>query len=309
MGFKIRRILVAVADASAKKAIARAVDLLGSANAQIELFSVVRPPSLVLGMARVDDAQVTRLLMEGRRQQLEKVAARLSQTSLRVTCNVVANFSVTDAIVHRIRHSKPDMVAIEAHRHSLLERLFLSQSDHDLIRECPVPLLIVKRASAKSDAPILAAIDPWHINDKPRSLDATIVDAARAVSQHLSVPLHSAHAWSPLVGFVSDSMFAPAAIPISVPEEKRHSANIRRQFGAANRKYKIPPRNAHLRLGDPAIVLASLAKSLRAQMLVMGAISRSAMGRIFIGNTAEKVLDSLPCDVLIVKPARTRRSK
>ena len=35
---------------------------------------------------------------------------------------------------------------------------------------------------------------------------------------------------------------------------------------------------------------------------VMGAVSRSALARLFIGSTAERVLDKLSCDTLIVKP-------
>jgi universal stress protein E len=35
----------------------------------------------------------------------------------------------------------------------------------------------------------------------------------------------------------------------------------------------------------------------------MGAVSRSALERVFVGSTAELVLDRLGCDVLIVKPA------
>jgi universal stress protein family protein len=38
-------------------------------------------------------------------------------------------------------------------------------------------------------------------------------------------------------------------------------------------------------------------------LVVMGAISRSGLKRLFIGNTAESLLDQLLCDVLIVKPA------
>jgi universal stress protein E len=34
----------------------------------------------------------------------------------------------------------------------------------------------------------------------------------------------------------------------------------------------------------------------------MGAISRSGLKRLFIGNTAERILDDLTCDVLVVKP-------
>jgi universal stress protein E len=34
----------------------------------------------------------------------------------------------------------------------------------------------------------------------------------------------------------------------------------------------------------------------------MGAISRTRLQEVFIGSTAERVLDRLPCDVLVVKP-------
>jgi len=39
----------------------------------------------------------------------------------------------------------------------------------------------------------------------------------------------------------------------------------------------------------------------------MGALARSGLKRVFIGNTAERVLSALPCDVLVVKPARYRK--
>jgi universal stress protein E len=38
----------------------------------------------------------------------------------------------------------------------------------------------------------------------------------------------------------------------------------------------------------------------------MGAVSRRGADRIFIGNTAEKVIDRVKCDVLVVKPAKFR---
>jgi len=35
---------------------------------------------------------------------------------------------------------------------------------------------------------------------------------------------------------------------------------------------------------------------------VMGAISRSGLKGVFIGNTAERILDELSCDILVIKP-------
>jgi universal stress protein E len=39
-----------------------------------------------------------------------------------------------------------------------------------------------------------------------------------------------------------------------------------------------------------------------AAVVVMGAISRNRWKRLFIGATAERTLEHLPCDLLIVKP-------
>jgi nucleotide-binding universal stress UspA family protein len=36
-------------------------------------------------------------------------------------------------------------------------------------------------------------------------------------------------------------------------------------------------------------------------------VSRSALKNLFIGHTAERVLDALPCDVLVVKSKRSGR--
>jgi len=50
--------------------------------------------------------------------------------------------------------------------------------------------------------------------------------------------------------------------------------------------------------------IRSVARATRAGIVVMGAISRSGLKRLFIGNTAERLLDVIECDVLIVKPRR-----
>ncbi len=48
--------------------------------------------------------------------------------------------------------------------------------------------------------------------------------------------------------------------------------------------------------------MTACALRIRATLVVMGAVSRSGLERLFVGSTAEHVLDDLACDVLIVKP-------
>jgi universal stress protein E len=66
----------------------------------------------------------------------------------------------------------------------------------------------------------------------------------------------------------------------------------------------IPEQRCHLVGGTPADALPRFARKLDAGLVVMGAVSRSGLARVFIGNTAERVLGDLPCDVLVVKPKR-----
>ena len=49
-------------------------------------------------------------------------------------------------------------------------------------------------------------------------------------------------------------------------------------------------------------MLLGLTEQLRADAVVMGAVSRSGIKGLFLGNTAEDVLDRLHCDAIIVKP-------
>ncbi|MCU0940788.1 MAG: universal stress protein [Burkholderiaceae bacterium] len=50
-------------------------------------------------------------------------------------------------------------------------------------------------------------------------------------------------------------------------------------------------------------MLPRMADQLSAALVVMGAVSRSRLQEVFVGSTAERVLDRIGCDVLVVKPA------
>jgi K+-sensing histidine kinase KdpD len=84
--------------------------------------------------------------------------------------------------------------------------------------------------------------------------------------------------------------------------EEAHEQQIVRTIDQLTETAGIPPARRHVQMGDVTAELRATAKRMRASLVVMGAVSRSALTRIFIGNTAERVLDKLSCDVLIVKP-------
>ena len=84
--------------------------------------------------------------------------------------------------------------------------------------------------------------------------------------------------------------------------------HVRRSVLKETRRYKVSERAVHLAEGEPSRELVRLVRRFRAQLVVMGAVSRTGLKRLFIGNTAEKIIDALDCDVCIVKPPGFRTS-
>jgi len=58
----------------------------------------------------------------------------------------------------------------------------------------------------------------------------------------------------------------------------------------------------HLYQGLAHDSLQKAAAEHAADFVVMGAVARRGLKRLFIGSTAERVLDRLPCDLVIIKP-------
>ena len=61
------------------------------------------------------------------------------------------------------------------------------------------------------------------------------------------------------------------------------------------------PRKMLLR-GDPQVVIPSKVKELDADVLVLGTVSRTGVGGLLIGNTAEAILNRVDCSVMTLKP-------
>ena len=195
------------------------------------------------------------------------------------------DFPPAQAIVRRVLASKPDLVVAESHRHTALARWFLANADWDLIRECPCPVWFVKHERLARKPLILTAVDPTHAHAKPSGLDDRLLQLATAVMRQLDGRVALIH-----VQDVSQLLTAAATTAI----------------GRLARRHGVVGASRVVRTGIPAAVLVTSAAELEADVLVMGAVSRSGLKGAFIGNTAEAVIDGVDCDVLIVKPRQFR---
>lgn len=231
---------------------------------------------------------------------LESLATPLRQQGLDVTTQAQCADPLYAALAERARNCTADLVVKDTHHHSVARRTFLTNTDWQLIRVCPVPLLLTKARPWTQVPEIFAAVDPGHVNDKPGLLDEEIVEYAAALSKRLEGRLHLLHAYVPAA--VASAAATASTVPsVLVDDLIEEEQAIRRDIAELAARFDVAAAHIHLEAGGPTDVLPRLATMLRADIMVLGAISRSSLKRAFIGSTAEDVLEYLPCDMLIVK--------
>jgi universal stress protein E len=234
---------------------------------------------------------------------LEELARPLRAQGLDVTTEVASADPLHLALIDRARRTTADLIVKDTHHHSLARRTFMTNTDWELIRACPVTLLLTKPNRWAGVPRIVAAVDPGHANDKPAVLDNRIMDCASLFAKRLHGELHMLHVYLPAsIVAAAAGGSPPAPIVVSAEELVKEERQQRERLRDLITEYRVADENVHLKVGGPAQILPHMAGALQADIVAMGAISRSGLKRVFIGSTAEDVLEHLPCDALIVKP-------
>src|SRR5690606_3917472 len=233
---------------------------------------------------------------------LEGLAEPMRQRGLAVRAEVGFAERLADGLLERTLHTSADLIIKDAQHHSTLSRTLFSSTDWHLIRHCPRPLLFTKGKPWSATPTIIGAVDPGHLNDKPAELDHRILQWGRTLAEGLNGTLHAVHAYIPLtIAAAAANLAAPIAHTLTPQTVEYEEHEKRKELHELTDRYGIDRARVHLELGVAADVIPDCAAELDADLVVMGAIARTGLERIFIGSTAERVLDKLPCDVLIVK--------
>ena len=275
-------------------ALERAAWLAKRAGGRLELFACDFDADLetdhITAVWNAQPGPRERLLLR-RRSQLEELAAPLRKQGLTVTVDVVWDHPFELAIVKKAAAHDYWLVAKDTHHHNLIQRTLLTNVDWHLIRECPVPLLLVQDRKLAAEPNVFAAVDPVNEHDKPAALDDRIFTFAADLSRVLRGHLHVVHSYSTPLG----AELPPAIAKVIAQEHRVAMAKFLDTHAALGGR-------RHLYEGLAHDCLQKAAEEHAADFVVMGAVARRGLKRLFIGSTAERVLDRLPCDLVIIKP-------
>jgi universal stress protein E len=242
-------------------------------------------------------------VIENHEKHLETLAEPLRAEGIVVKTSAIWDHPLYEGIVRHSIESGADLVVKDTHHHSAVTRALLTNTDWNLIRTCPMPLWLVKPHELSSAPVFIAAIDPMHQHDKPAALDDEILHVSKLFASKVNGDVHAFHAYDPRIAVATAT--ANAYIPVSLPfdeiEQQMHEDHEKR-FTEITEFHEIDADHAHLAAGLTHEELPMIADKLEADVVVMGAVARNRWKRLFIGATAERTLEDLPCDLLIIKP-------
>ncbi|WP_411959488.1 universal stress protein [Pseudomonas sp. s4] len=262
-----------------------------------------------LATAGLVNDQTLAVMREGYVQQhrewLETQALSMRRNGVTVTTEVVWVQHPLDEILVHLRE-QPFAMLIKAFEHEpWWARAMFTSLDIQLLRETRIPLHLVHQASHALPRKILAAVDLSRPEDLFEGFNDQIISEALKLALQCNAQIELLYAYdlgsmyldsggSREHSFLFDSNLA----------QTLHEAQSE-AFQALAERNGIAAEHRHLRLGDPAKVLALFMENNDIDVLVMGSYHHRGIGW-FIGSTAERVLHRLSSSVLVISPEHSQ---
>ncbi|MCG8415971.1 MAG: universal stress protein, partial [Pseudomonadales bacterium] len=219
---------------------------------------------------------------------MEELVAELCADGYSITCEVGWAHPRYELIVKLAQEFGADLLVQHCRAYGTVKHLHLTHDSWELVRHCPVPLLLVKDGDWGDDIVLMTAVDPLHSHNKPLQLDDDLITAAQTIAGITNGDAHVVHAYAE-----SARPFAPAG---RIKDE--HEA----AFNELMANYDFDDAHKHLIDESPIDALQHYGEKINSDLVIMGAISRSRIREALVGSTAESVLDYIKTDILIIKP-------
>lgn len=282
-------------------ALSRAVEIANNYGSKLTLVISVDQPvnDLLKHLSQSEVAKVEAHINEQHLAELENLAKPLRENHLEVSTEVIWDTNFHHGIITFSKKHSFDLIVKTAHYHNQIQKLLMTPSDWHLMRESGTNVLLVKQGRWPDKSNILGAID---INAKDQShslLNENIIQHCVSLAEKFDVQPHIINVFPwPLIEkrqlqhlFDEDGFYK---------EGKELHAKALKDYVS---DFPIADNQLHLAEGvSTEEAIPEIVKATQSHLLVIGTVGRKGVSGTVIGNTAEKILDSLNCEVLALQP-------
>ncbi len=226
---------------------------------------------------------------------VDQIVAPYKEMGYRITTEVIQIHRLYEDIIKSARTFKADFVFKPVRQHGPLKRMFYTSTDWNLIRMCPSSLLLVSDQGSVRGKPVIASVNIGDEDSAHQELNRIVLTRANALAEVLNAEVHLIYAYGPAV--VIGGGADPMAYQIT---KDRHDADFKKAKVLASEN-DILASNTMLREGTPDTIVTEYGEEVDAGIIVLGTVARSGASGLFIGNTAESVLEKTRRDMFVIK--------
>jgi universal stress protein E len=282
-------------------ALQRAAQLAESNQARLTLVDVIEPVKTPAEITSRFNIELSELLKQYRKQVLEELSQSIGHDDNLVYIKVLSGLPFVEVIKYVQKGGYDLLIKMASAPAGISEKLFGSVDLH-LLRKCPCPVLIDRPSSSTRYQRILAAVDTRP--SPTQGCDDLIMQLAISLRERENAKLDIVHTWHlQYESTFRSGTFRLADIELQMLlklEEERHQARLQallEPYGIA-----IDDENVQLVKGKAAESINRVAEQNNSDIIVMGTLGRVGIPGLFIGNTAEEIIQTTKCSVLAVKP-------
>ncbi len=280
----------------------RAMALARSNAAHLTIMDVVEESDLSAEVEQQLGISLNEVL---RQRRLEELAALIKphQDSAGTIHTQVSSGTPFIELIKAVQRHRYDLVIKQNRPSTGFIQLFHGSTDMHILRKCPCPVWIDHSTSSHPYNNILVAVDP---GQPPNAdLNYLLMDLASSLAQMETAHLHVVHAWQ----LKGETMLRSgrARIPPAELRELLHATeqNHRQKLDMLLAKYRLTTESHNVTLvkASATQAITELSENINADLIVMGTVGRTGIPGLFIGNTAEEILQTTKASVLAVKPS------
>jgi universal stress protein E len=295
----IKNLLVVVDDALSMPYLLEKAGQLAEASTNVHVVRVIYEGVADISTVAIEDsARLKSFILEAAEAALEDALEKVSSQFPRLESATLWNPRTWEATLHAAENVQADLIIrATGEQQSVGERVasvVRTPDEWNLLRHAPVPVMLVKAAAWRPESVVLGAIDVF--DDSHSDLNRRVLNRAAALARQLGADLDLVYAYplfEPWVGELG-AVKSYAEIKLAVEEDAR------RRVTQLTDELGISYRHLLLEEGATAPVLARLVEEADAELLVVGTHAREGVRGVLLGNTSERILHAVDCDVATV---------
>lgn len=298
-GSAIKNLLIVVDDALSMPYLLEKAGRLATDETRVHVVHVIYEGVAEISTAAVEDsARLKTFILESAEAELEDELEKARSRFKHLESATLWNSRTWEAALHAAENVDADLIlratGESASAGQKVASVIRTPDEWNLLRQATVPVMLVKAAAWPKEPVVVCALDVF--DDAHTDLNQEVLKQARQLADVMKADLDVVYSYplfEPWVGELG-AVKSYAEIKMAVEEDAR--ARLEELAGMSGVSY----RHLHLEEGQTGPVLAKLVEDAEASLLVLGTHAREGVRGVLLGNTSERILHAVDCDVVTV---------